>query len=111
MEVEYLKCCFCGHTKPIRSHRYDGGVLKLGSLTVDPSEYPVVQIREVQPGPGRGHKIKGRGGWPVIDTLSIIEVLGDPEYADLGLQVKNRLIAIVRSYMKAGVISMEEITG
>ena len=69
-----------------------------------------MQIREVLPGPGRGHKGKGRGGWPVTGTLSIVEVLGDPEYADLGLQVKDRLIAIVRSYMRAGIISPEEIT-
>ncbi|GAG60104.1 unnamed protein product, partial [marine sediment metagenome] len=32
-------------------------------------------------------------------------------YADLCLQVKERLVAIVRSYMRAGVISMEEIMG
>ncbi len=44
-------------------------------------------------------------------TLSIVEVLEDPEYADLGLQVKDRLINIVRSYMRAGIISLEEITG
>ena len=44
-------------------------------------------------------------------TLSIVEVLGDPEYADLGLQVKDRLIAIVRSYIRAGIISTDDITG
>jgi len=111
LEVSYLKCCFCGNSKPIHSSKYDGGVFRLGALTVAPSDYPIVQIREVQPGPGRGHKGKGQGGWPVTGTLSIVEVLGNPEYADLGLQVKDRLIAIVRSYMRAGIISMEEITG
>jgi len=110
MEVSYLRCCFCGNSKPIHSSKYDGGVIRLGVLTVDPSDYPIVQIRDIQSGPGRGHKVKGHGGWPVIDTLSITEVLEDPEYADLGLQVKDRLIAIVRSYMKAGIISMEELT-
>ena len=110
MEVSYLRCCFCGNSKPIHSNKYDGGVIRLGALTVAPSEYPIVQIRDIQAGPGRGHKVKGHGGWPVIDTLSITQVLGDPEYADLGLQIKDRLVAIVRSYMKAGIISMEEIT-
>ena len=47
----------------------------------------------------------------MIGNLSITEVLEDPEYADLGLQVKDRLTAIVRSYMRAGIISMEELTG
>jgi len=111
LELSYLRCCFCGNSKPIHSSKYDGGILRLGALTVDPSDYPIVQLREVQPGPGRGHKGKGRGGWPVIGTLSITEVLEDPEYVDLGLQVKDRLIAIVRSYMRAGIISPEEITG
>ena len=80
-------------------------------MTVDPSDYPIVQLREVLPGPGRGHKGKGRGGWPVIGGLSITEVLEDPEYSDLGLQVKDRLIAIVRSYMRAGIISTDDIMG
>ena len=110
MEISYLRCCFCGNSKPIHSDKYHGGILRLGELTVDPSRYPIVQIREALPGPGRGHKGKGRGGWPVIGTLSITEVLEDPEYADLGLQVKDRLIAIVKSYMDAEVISINEIT-
>ncbi|MBA7626013.1 hypothetical protein ES703_33447 [subsurface metagenome] len=111
MEISYLRCCFCGNSKPIHSNKYDGGIIRLGALTVDPSDYPIVQLREVRAGPGRGHKGKGQGGWPVIGTLSITEVLEDPEYSDLGLQVKDRLIAIVRSYIDAGVIAVEEITG
>jgi len=111
LEISYLRCCFCGNSKPIRSKKYDGGRLRLGALTVDPSDYPIVQIRDIQPGPGRGHKGKGQGGWPVTGTLSIVEVVEHPEYADLGLQVKDRLIAIVRSYMKAGIISTDDIMG
>ena len=111
MEVTYLRYCFCGNSKPIHSSKYNGGILRLGELTVDPVNYPIVQIREALPGPGRGHKGKGRGGWPVIGTLSIIEVLEDPEYADLGLQVKDRLVNIVKSYLQAEVISMDEIAG
>ena len=109
MEVSYLRCCFCGNSKPIHSKKYDGGILRLGALTVDPSDYPIVQLREVLPGPGRGHKGKGQGGLHVTGTLSIVEVLDDPEYADLGLQVKDRLTAIVRSYVRAGIISLEDI--
>ncbi len=97
-------------TKPIHSSKYDGGRIRLGELTTDPSDYPMIQLREVQAGPGRGHKGKGQGGWPVVGTLSAVEVFEDPEYRDLGLQVKDRLVAIVRSYMEAGIISLEEIT-
>ena len=111
MEVSYLRCCFCGNSKPIHSGKYEGGVIRLGALTVDPSDYPIVQIREVLPGPGRGHKGKGQGGFQVTGTLSIVEVLEDSEYADLGFQVKDRLIAIVRSYMRAGIISSEDLMG
>ena len=111
MEISYLRCCFCGHSRPIRSSKYDGGILRLGALTVDPADYPIIQLREIQPSPGRGHKGKGQGGWPVTGTLSIVEVVEHPEYADLGLQVKDRLIAIVRSYMRAGIISTDDIMG
>ncbi len=97
-------------TKPIHSNKYDGGRYRLGALTTEPSEYPMIQIREVQAGPGRGHKGKGQGGWPVVGTLNVVEVFEGTEYADLGLQVKDRLVAIVRSYMKAGVIDLKELT-
>jgi len=109
LEISYLRCCFCGNSKPIYSGKYSGGVIRLGALTTEPSDYPLVQLREVLPGPGRGHKGKGQGGWQVTGTLSIVEVLDEPEYADLGLQVKERLINIVRSYIRAGIISMEEL--
>lgn len=111
MEVSYLRCCFCGNSKPIHSRKYEGGILRLGELTVDPSKYPIVQIREALPGPGRGHKGKGRGGWRTVRELPMGEVIEDPAFSALGIQVKERLIAIVRSYIRAGLIAVEEITG
>ena len=111
LTTPYLRCCFCGRSRPIRSIKYPGGVLKLRDMTIDPAEYPIVQIREVIPGPGRGHRVKGHGGWRTVEELSIAEVMEDPAYEELGLQVKERLVAIVRSYVRAGVISLVELSG
>ncbi|GAH03920.1 unnamed protein product, partial [marine sediment metagenome] len=36
--------------------------------------------------------------------------MADPQFAEISGQVKDRLVAIVRSYIGAGVISVEEIT-
>lgn len=41
--------------------------------------------------------------------MDIKEALAHPEYRDLAVQVKSRLIGIIRSYIVAGVISLEDI--
>ena len=109
MSVGYAKCLFCGMTRPVRSKRYDDGFLQLGDLDVSPSEYPVIQLREIMPGPGRGHKGKGIGGWPVVDSLSMKEALEDDTYGDLASQMRDRLVAIVNDYLRAGIIDISEL--
>ena len=55
-EVHQLSCPFCGFNKPIKNN------FRLKEMNIDPSEYEVISIRSVGPGPGRGHKgEKGEG--------------------------------------------------
>ncbi len=104
-EFAQLACLFCGRNRPLSSS------FRLGEMTIEPSQYGVITIREVGPGPGRGHKGERGEGLRTIGRLNIREALEDPQYSDIAGQVRDRLIAIVRSYMEAGVISLEEITG
>ena len=98
-------CIFCGRNRPLR------GDFRLGEMNIPPDQYGVISIREVGPGPGRGHKGERGEGLRTIDRLNIKEALMDPQFSDIAGQVRDRLITIVRSYIDAGVISMEEITG
>jgi len=40
--------------------------------------------------------------------MTIQDMLEDPECRDLGLQIKDRLIQIVRSYLAAGILNFDE---
>ncbi len=104
-EISQLACLFCGRNRPLSSS------FSLGEMTIEPSQYGIITIRTVGPGPGRGHKGERGEGFRTIGRLNIREALDDPQDADGAGKVRDRLIAIVRSYIDAGVISMEEITG
>ncbi len=104
-EIHQLACIFCGRNRPLKSG------FRLGEMTIPPDQYGVITIREVGPGPGRGHVGERGEGLRTIDRLNIKEALADPQFSDIAGQVRDRLIAIVRSYIDAGVIAVEEITG
>ncbi len=103
-EIHQLACIFCGRNRPLRSG------FSLGEMTIPPAEYGVITIRSVGPGPGRGHKGERGEGFQTIGRLNIREALEDPQFSDIAGQVRERLIAIVRSYIDVGVISMEELS-
>jgi len=106
-EVEYLKCPFCGYTKPLKS---GSGRFSLKEMDIPPSEFHVIQVRDVMPGPGRGRHIKGEEyGFRVVRGYSIVEALQSGEYRDLALSLKERLLKIVEDYVRAGVISRAEV--
>jgi len=79
-------------------------------MTIPPNQYGIITIREVGPGPGRGHKGERGEGLRTIGRLNIREALEDPQFSGIAGQVRDRLIAIVRSYIRAGIISMEELS-
>ena len=103
-EFYNLACPFCGRNR----HLSDD--FRLGELTIPPNEYGIITVRQAGPGPGRGHKGESGEGLRTIGRLNITEALADPQFSDISGQVKDRLVAIVRSYMKAGVIDLEELT-
>ena len=102
-EVHQLSCPFCGFNKPIKED------FKLRELHIDPSEYGLISIRSVGPGPGSGHKGERGKGLRTIGRLNIIEALQDSEHAELAEQIRQRFIAIMRSYLTSGVIALEEL--
>ena len=101
-----LACPFCGKNVILEKVDLD----RLGSnWSID---WKVLQIREMLPGPGRGHKGKTKEhGFPVIEeeSLSIVDLAADPSYSEVVAAVKKRLITIVRAYVEAGIIRKEEL--
>lgn len=78
-------------------------------MVIDPSDYGVITIRSVGPGPGRGHKGERGEGFRTIDRLNMLEALESPEFSEIAEQVRNRFITIIQSYLRSGIISMEEL--
>ena len=102
-EVHQLSCPFCGFNKPIKED------YKLRELHIDPSEYGLISIRSVGPGPGRGHKGERGEGLRTIGRLNIIEALQNSRHSELAEQVRQRFIVIMKSYRTSGVVSREEL--
>lgn len=102
-------CLFCLWNRPVRSLGPGGGELPFKDITWDPADTPVIQIREVAPGPGRGHKREATGGFRTLGELTLAQALEDPAYSALALYMKDRLIAIVRALISAGVVDPSEL--
>ena len=107
-QQERIRCPFCARSKALRSKKYEGGVYRLGPLSTPPSEFPILEIREIQPGPGRGHKGEG-GGFPLVATYSLVEMLNNPQYEPHAQDILERFKAIVKDYIATGVIDREEL--
>lgn len=109
MSVEYVLCLFCGWSKPVYSEKYDGGVFEFAELDIPPTDIPVIQLRSTEPGPGRGHREKGVGGFHTVGQLSMAEALEDPAFSELAESMLNRLILIVKEYVRAGLIDPKDL--
>ncbi len=100
-------CPFCLWNRPIKPS--EGGI-PFGEFERSPSETAVIQVREVSPGPGRGRKGKGVGGFPVIEEVSFEDALGDSAYSELAEELKSRLIFMIKDYLKTGILDIEDIS-
>ena len=103
---EQVGCIFCG--KAALKDRINLEALA-NNYSID---WNVLQVRACLSGPGRGKKGKnGSTGWPLIESAckSIVELVADPEYADLVEAIKTRLIMITKAYIEAGIIKKEEL--
>ena len=101
---EYLYCVFCGKNTLLKR-------IPLTSFEKFNADWDLLQVREARPGPGRGRKEKGVGGFQLIPErgMTITEMLDSPEHRDYALGVKKRLLVIVKEYMRIGVINPEEL--
>ena len=105
--AEYVACIFCGKTQLLASLRSRD----LADLKIKPTEYRVLQVREANAGPGRGHKGKGVGGFKLVESecLTLEEMLENSAYSEVAEQLKGRLVKIVKAYKKAGIIKKGEV--
>ena len=107
-QQERIRCPFCARSRSLKNKNYPDGVYRLGQLTTPPSDFPLLEIREIIPGPGRGHKGEG-GGFPIVATYSIVELLNNPERAFIAQDILERFKATVKDYIAAGVLDREEL--
>jgi len=102
--LEYLNCVFCGKNTYLSS-------IPLDSFDRFSADLKILQVREALPGPGRGGKIKGVGGFVVdpVRSMPIARIVESQEHRDFALAVKDRILKIVGEYLRVGVITRGEI--
>ena len=102
---EQIACIFCG--KSVIKDKLDWKNFDNWSI-----DWTVRQVRQMLAGPGRKHRGKNPDtGFPAIKEqgLSIIEMKADPNCVHMVDAIKKRLLKIVRAYIDAGIIDINEI--
>jgi len=94
--------------KPFRSTRYPMGTFEIPPFEGDPGDVAFIMFMEQSAGPGRGRREKV-GGWVKTRELSLGEALADPEFEDLAMDFKAKLISLVRAYLENGVLRIDEL--
>jgi len=104
--IEYLHCNMCGRSGPLSR-------VSLESFERFDPDWALVHTRQAMGSPGRGKRIKGVGGFQIVEGsgVSIVEMIDDPEYAPYAEAVKDRVLLIVREYLRVGIIDPAEIAG
>ena len=97
-----LSCPFCGNRRNLKN-------IELKTDIIDPLEYHLVSVREVEAGPGRGHRIS-TGGFPKIRGYNILECLADPQYNEVSEIIRDRFVQIMRAYISAGIVDLNELS-
>lgn len=108
-EYVYVKCLFCQMNKPLASDRYQGGRFEIPNFYGDPSNTGLIMFMSQTAGPGRGHKGEKTGGWVKTGELNLDEALQNPNFRDIAIQAKDKLVQLVRAYVAKGIISLEEL--
>lgn len=102
---EQIACIFCGRSVIKDKINWDN----FDNWSID---WTVRQVRQMLAGPGRKHKGKNSDtGFPAIKEqgLSIVEMKEDPNCVYMVDAIKKRLLKIVRAYIDAGIIDINEI--
>jgi len=107
-ETAYIKCPFCGFNKVLYSDSYMDGEFRWSISSLPPTEESIIEIKEALAGPGRGHKIKGMGGFQVVESLNIVEMLNDDRYAEKAEEILGILRRLFRDYISSGVFDISE---
>ncbi len=104
--IQYLACNMCGRSGPLSR-------VSLDSFERFDPEWALMHTREAKGSPGRGNRVKGVGGFQLVEGsgISIMEMMDDPEYAPYAEAVKNRVLLIVREYLRVGAITPAEVAG
>jgi len=103
-EIKYLTCIFCGRITHLSR-------VSLDAFNNFSANWKILQVRHAEPAPGRGRRVSGVGGF-VVDperSLTIQEMLESDEHRDLALATKRKLLLILQEYLRAGVITRDEI--
>ena len=99
VKVEYIACIMCGKTVVRNKFTKE-------PFNIEPSKYNVLQVRE-QVG-GRS----GKQGFFNIDAeaKNIVDLWNGSEgERDIAQVLKDRLLSVVESYVKAGIIKRTEL--
>jgi len=102
---EQIACIFCGKSVIKDKINWDN----FDNWSID---WTVRQVRQMLAGPGRKHKGKQPGtGFPAIKEqgLSIVKMNEDESCQYMVNAIKKRLLKIVRAYIDAGIIDVNEI--
>ncbi len=110
MVQERAVCPLCIWSRIMGSSKHSEEGFVYGDYLGSPAEVPVIQLRNIQAGPGRGHKGEGGGGFSLAGELSLSEALSDPAHSDFAEGLRSRLIDLVRDYVAEGTISPEDLT-
>jgi len=98
VNVEYVACCMCGKT--VAKNKF-----KAEPFKIDPLDFRLLQVREQKGGRA------GQGFFNIPEEGKNIRDLwnGSSEEKEIAQTFKDRLLAVVKAYMSAGIISKEEI--
>ena len=103
--LDYVACVVCGKTVAL-------GKFKPEVFSIDPLEYYVLQRREQ-----RGGRSKEKGKQPGFfiieeESKNIMELWEseEPSERQIVQTFKDRLLTLLRAYVKAGIISKEDVS-